>query len=68
MTEQTEQSITIDGKSYEIASLSDEARQQIVNIRAVDQELERLKRQIAITQMARKGYSEALVQLLPGKS
>lgn len=68
MSEQSDQTITIDGKSYEIATLSDEARQQIVNIRTVDQELERLKRQVAIHQMARKGYSEALVQLLPGKS
>ncbi len=66
--EQTDQSVTINGKEYEIASLSDDAKQQIVNIRFVDQEIERLKNQAAVAQAARKSYTDALDRALPDKN
>jgi len=68
MSDQTEQTITVNGTSYALADLSDEARQQIVNIRFVDQELERLNNQAAIARAARKAYEEALTRALPNQS
>ncbi|MBK5929311.1 DUF6447 family protein [Halochromatium salexigens] len=54
------QTITIDGAHYELGTLSDEARSQIVNLRATDQEIEHLKRQLAICQTARAAYAKSL--------
>ncbi len=58
------QTIDIDGKSYEIDSLSDEAKSQLGNIRAVDAELKRLDQQKAIAQTARNAYARALQEEL----
>ena len=38
------QQIAIDGTSYNLADLTDTARQHLVNVRLVDQELARLQR------------------------
>mgnify|MGYP006432046893 CR=1 FL=1 len=54
------QTITIDGAHYELGALSEEARNQIVNLRATDQEIDHLKRQLAICQTARAAYAKAL--------
>lgn len=54
------QTITIDGAHYELGALSEDARNQIVNLRATDQEIEHLKRQLAICQTARAAYAKAL--------
>lgn len=56
--------IDIDGKSYEIDSLSDEAKSQLGNIQAVDLELKRLQQQTAIAQTARNAYARALQEEL----
>jgi len=58
------QTIDIDGKSYEIDSLSGEAKSQLGNIRAVDAELQRLNQQKAIAQTARNAYARALQEEL----
>ncbi|MFG6573894.1 hypothetical protein ACGYLO_20230 [Sulfitobacter sp. 1A13353] len=58
------QTIDIDGKSYEIDSLTDEAKSQLDNIRAVDLELKRLDQQKAIAQTARNAYARALQEEL----
>ena len=63
MTE--ENKITIDGVEYNAADLSDEAKQQIANLRVTDAEIERLKTQQAIAQTARNAYAKALSELLP---
>lgn len=60
----TGQKIDIDGKSYEIDSLTDEAKSQLGNIRAVDAELKRLDQQKAIAQTARNAYARALQEEL----
>ena len=52
--------ITIDGKSYEVSRLSENAKSQIANIKATDREIEHLKAKMAIYQTARMAYSRAL--------
>ena len=52
--------VTIDGKEYDPAALSEEARAQLLNLRITDQEIGRLKQQMAIAQTARGAYARAL--------
>lgn len=59
------QQITIDGTSYNLADLTDIAKQQLVNVRLVDQELARLQRQRAIATVARTAYAGAVSAALP---
>ena len=54
------QTINIDGKLYDIDKLTDEAKSQLGNIRAVDAELKRFEQQKAIAQTARSAYARAL--------
>ena len=58
-------SITIDNKSYDLDSLSDEAKAQLGSIQFVDSELARLQAQAAALQTARMAYSKALQVALP---
>lgn len=57
--------ITIDGVSYNLADLSDTAKQQLGNVRLVDQELARLQRQRGIATVARNLYAQAVSKALP---
>lgn len=57
--------ITIDGIAYKIAELTDMAKQQLGNIRLVDQELAHLQRQSAIASVARTAYVSAVSAALP---
>ncbi|MFP4155650.1 MAG: hypothetical protein ACLFSG_08150 [Halothiobacillaceae bacterium] len=61
---ENDQNITIDGKEYALADLSDEAKTQIANIRATEEEILRLQRQLAIAQTARATYARALGEAL----
>ena len=56
--------ITIDGKEYDIDSLSEESKAQLVSLRYVDSELARLQAQSAALQTARIAYGRALKQTL----
>ena len=56
--------ITIDDKEYEVDSLSDESKAQLVSLRYVDSELARLQAQAAALQTARIAYGRALKQTL----
>lgn len=69
MAEQDEktQTITINGNEYDMAELSDNARHQVTNLQVTDQEIEKLKRQLAIYQTARTAYARALSEELPKK-
>jgi len=60
MTDEKKQVITIDGKDYDVADLSDVARTQITNLRMTDTEIARLNQQLAIAQTARAAYARAL--------
>lgn len=57
--------ITIDGKEYDPEKLSAEAKAQLGAMAATDQEINRLKIQMAIAQTARNAYAKALQELLP---
>ena len=59
--------ITIDGTEYNVADLSDNAQNQVVNLRVTDAEIEKLKQQLAIYQTARTAYARALSEELPKK-
>jgi hypothetical protein len=57
--------IKIDNKEYEIDSLSNEAKAQLLSIQFVDNEITRLQGQLAAMQTARNSYVNALIGLLP---
>lgn len=61
------QTITIDGTEYHLSDLSENARHQVINLRVTDQEIARLKQQMAICQTARTSYAKALSEELPKK-
>jgi hypothetical protein len=60
MAEDNEKTIKINEKEYDIESLSDEAKTQILNMRIADQEVTALQQKLAIAQTARNAYSRAL--------
>ena len=57
--------IKIDDKEYDVATLSDEAKNQLASIQFVDSELARLQAKVAAFQTARMAYSKALQAALP---
>ena len=56
--------VTIDGKEYDVESLSEGAKSQLVNLQACDAKLQQLQQETAITQTARNTYAQALKQVL----
>jgi len=54
------QTWTIDDKEYNVDDLSEVAKNHIVNIRVVDQEVAGLQQKLAIMQTARNAYANAL--------
>ena len=52
--------ITIDGKKHELSKLSENARAQVMNLRVTDDEIKRIKAQLAIFQTARMAYAKTL--------
>ncbi|MFG6668613.1 hypothetical protein ACGK9R_16100 [Halomonas sp. HNIBRBA4712] len=67
MTKEQAQTVTIDNREYNLDELSENARNQLVNLRVTDQELQRLNQQLAIAQTARTAYANALKDELPKK-
>lgn len=61
-----DQKVTIDGTEYALDQLSENARNQVVNLRVTDQEISRLNQQLAIAQTARTAYANALKKELEG--
>ncbi len=57
--------IKIDDKEYNLATLSDEAKNQLASIQFVDSELARLQAKAAVLQTARMAFSKALQAALP---
>ena len=55
----------IDDKEYDLDKLSDEAKNQLVSLQYVDQELQKLNAQAAVLQTARIAYAQALKEALP---
>jgi hypothetical protein len=57
--------VTIDDIEYDLDKLSEEAKNQLVSLQFVDQELQKLNAQAAVLQTARMAYAEALKEALP---
>ena len=57
--------VTVDGREYDTEKLSEPARQQVVNLAAVDEEIRRLQARLAICHTARNSYAAALRAELP---
>lgn len=57
--------IKIDNKEYNVDALSDEAKQTLNNIQVCDKEIQRLRSQIAITEVARATFINTLKNKLP---
>jgi hypothetical protein len=57
--------ITIDNREYALESLSESARNQLMNLRLVDQEISRLQMQLGIAQTARTVFANGLKKNLP---
>ena len=55
-----EQTIVIDGVTYNRNDLSEEARTQISNLEFVDSQLQQLNNEWAVADTARIGYTNAL--------
>ena len=56
--------IKIDDKDYELDTLSDEVKAQLVSLQFVDAELQHLNSQNAVLQTARMAYAKALNEAL----
>ncbi len=59
MTDQN-RTVTIDGTAYQLDVLSESARMQLGNIKAVDAEIRRMDAQLAIYKTARAAYARVL--------
>jgi len=57
--------ITIDNKQFDLDSLSEDAKAQLISLQFCDQELARLQSQAAAYQTARIAYAKALKEALP---
>lgn len=56
--------ITIDDKEYDFDSLSDNAKANVVNLQFVQQEIKKLRGQIAVFQTAESAYQNNLKEAL----
>jgi len=65
MPNEQESVINIDGKDYPLNSLSDEAKAQLQSYRFTEQEIARLKAQLAMAQTALKAYRQGVLESLP---
>jgi len=57
--------VTIDGRDFEMDTLTGEAKLQAANIQIIDREIAHLQTQIKIFQLARAACATALQQGLP---
>ena len=61
MAEELEnQTINIDGVSYDLNALSDNAKAQLLNIQFVDAQIQQFNNEWAVADTARIGYTNAL--------
>lgn len=67
MAEEKKPTLTVDGKEYDPATISDNAKNIIANVQFADQELARLRMQNAAIQTARQAYVTALKKELDGE-
>ena len=58
--DETAKKVTIDDVEYKLDELSDNAKAQLGNIRFVDAQLQQLNNELAVSDTARIGYTNAL--------
>ena len=61
------ETVTVDGKHYNVADLSDKGRAQLVSLRFVDGHIELLNNRKALVETARSAYGRELAANLPEK-
>ena len=52
--------VKIDDQEYDLDTLSDDAKSQLVNLQFVDAQLQQLSNELAVADTARIGYTNAL--------
>ncbi|MBV8666644.1 MAG: hypothetical protein JO269_09185 [Burkholderiaceae bacterium] len=57
--------VTVDGVSYKVSELSEEAQSQVANLQYVDAQIADLNAKLAVFQTARNAYQASLQQLIP---
>ena len=57
--------VTVNGTSYRVADLNDEARSQVSNLQFVEGEIARLNAKLAVYLTAKMAYENALRDALP---
>ncbi|MYN39739.1 hypothetical protein GTP55_10175 [Duganella sp. FT109W] len=62
---QEEVEVTLNGVSYKVSDLSEEAQAQVANLQFVDTQMADLRAKLAVYQTARNAYESALQQMLP---
>lgn len=62
---QDELEVTVDGVTYKMDELDEEARQQVTSLQYVDAQIADLQASLAVFQTARNAYQAALSQLVP---
>lgn len=55
-----ENTLTVDGRTYALDALSDNAKAQVVNLKVVDEEIRRIEQKLAIYRTARTAYARVL--------
>ena len=60
MTDAEKKSVNIDGVEYSFDELSQNSKDQIMNLQFVDLQLQQLQNELAIADTARIGYTNAL--------
>lgn len=63
-----EHTINIDGKEYDLEKLSEKAKEQLINIQFVDDQIQQLNNEWAVSDTARLGYTRALKSDLEQKN
>ena len=58
--DENEKKITIDDVEYKLDELSENAKAQILNVQFVDTQLQQLNNELAVSDTARIGYTNAL--------
>jgi hypothetical protein len=58
-------SVKINGRDYDLETLSDEAKSALANVSYCDDRIKELQRDLAMAQTARSAYANALARALP---
>ena len=58
--DEKQEKITIDGTEYSLNDLSEQAKTRVAHIQFIDQQLQQLNNEFAVSDTARIGYTAAL--------